>query len=40
LIQNAIPNATVAREFTAEGVVCTIEVPLSESGDNGASSSA
>ncbi len=28
LIERAIPNATVSREFGAEGLVCTIEVPL------------
>jgi two-component system CheB/CheR fusion protein len=28
LIERAIPNATVRREFGAGGVICTIEVPL------------
>ena len=28
LIQTAIPNATVRREFRADGLVCTIRVPL------------
>jgi two-component system, chemotaxis family, CheB/CheR fusion protein len=28
MIENAIPNATVRREFHADGLVCTIEVPL------------
>src|SRR5579871_3526524 len=28
LIENAIPNATVRRDFRADGLVCTIEVPL------------
>jgi two-component system CheB/CheR fusion protein len=30
LIEKAIPNATVHREFGSEGMVCTIEVPLSK----------
>jgi two-component system CheB/CheR fusion protein len=40
LIQNAIPNATVTREFTSEGLVCTIQVPLSDASGNDATSSA
>jgi hypothetical protein len=28
LIEKAIPNATVQREFTSGGVVCTIEIEL------------
>ena len=28
LIERAIPNATVRREFPGDGVICTIEVPL------------
>jgi two-component system, chemotaxis family, CheB/CheR fusion protein len=28
LIERAIPNATVKREFAAGGVTCTIEAPL------------
>ena len=28
MIENAIPNATVSREFRPDGLVCTIEVPV------------
>jgi len=38
LIESAIPNGQVKREFRGEGVVCTIDVPLSgptESGRSG-----
>jgi two-component system CheB/CheR fusion protein len=35
LIEKSVPHATVRREFHSEGVVCTIEVPLAEAGDNG-----
>jgi two-component system CheB/CheR fusion protein len=35
LIERGIPNATVRREFPAEGMVCTIELPLPETLDNG-----
>jgi two-component system, chemotaxis family, CheB/CheR fusion protein len=28
LIERAIPNATVRREFAAGGVICTIDVQL------------
>src|SRR5262249_8238964 len=31
LIENAIPGATVRREFRPDGLVCSIEVPLPES---------
>jgi len=30
LIEYAIPLATVKRDFTRNGLVCTIEVPLAE----------
>jgi two-component system CheB/CheR fusion protein len=30
LIDRAVPGATVTREFRADGLRCTIEVPLSE----------
>jgi two-component system CheB/CheR fusion protein len=32
LIERTIPHATVQREFRADGLVCTIEVPLPEKG--------
>jgi two-component system CheB/CheR fusion protein len=35
LIEKGIPNATVKREFRAEGMVCTIELPLTETFENG-----
>ncbi|MEH2488876.1 PAS domain S-box-containing protein [Bradyrhizobium sp. AZCC 2230] len=35
LIERAIPNATVRREFTADGVVCTIDVKLPKSWSAG-----
>ena len=28
LIDRVIPNATVTREFAADGLVCTMEIPL------------
>jgi two-component system CheB/CheR fusion protein len=31
LIERAIPNATVRREFTSGGVICTIDVQLPKS---------
>ena len=34
LIEKGIPNAAVKREFRAEGMVCTIELPLPETLDN------
>jgi hypothetical protein len=34
LIESAIPNGQVKREFRREGVVCTIDVPLSASTGN------
>jgi two-component system CheB/CheR fusion protein len=34
LIENAIPGAIVRREFPASGLVCTIELPLSEEVGN------
>jgi two-component system CheB/CheR fusion protein len=34
LIERGIPNATVKREFRAEGMVCTIELPLPEASEN------
>jgi two-component system, chemotaxis family, CheB/CheR fusion protein len=36
LIENAIPSATVKREFDPAGLICTIELPLGEAGENGA----
>jgi two-component system CheB/CheR fusion protein len=33
LIERAIPNATVGREFTAGGVICTIDVQLPKASD-------
>jgi two-component system CheB/CheR fusion protein len=30
LIENGIPGATVNREFTPEGLICLIELPLRE----------
>ncbi len=30
LIERAIPNATVRRDFARDGIVCTIEVPVTE----------
>jgi two-component system CheB/CheR fusion protein len=33
LIESAIPNARVRREFNPEGVTCTIDVPASEGRD-------
>jgi two-component system CheB/CheR fusion protein len=35
LIERGIPNATVKRAFRAEGIVCTIELPLPETIENG-----
>jgi len=35
LIESAIPNGHVKREFGGDGVVCTIEVPLTEPTQNG-----
>jgi two-component system, chemotaxis family, CheB/CheR fusion protein len=40
LIEQGIPRATVRREFGSEGLLCTIEVPLSEAEDNGRGSEA
>jgi two-component system, chemotaxis family, CheB/CheR fusion protein len=36
LIENGIPSATVKREFNPAGLVCTIELPITRSGENGA----
>jgi two-component system CheB/CheR fusion protein len=36
LIESGIPNATVTREFVADGLVCKIELPLSEAKEDGA----
>jgi two-component system, chemotaxis family, CheB/CheR fusion protein len=36
LIENGLPHAIVRREFRPEGLVCTIEMPLSEASENGA----
>jgi two-component system CheB/CheR fusion protein len=30
LIENALPSAAVSREFRPDGLVCTIEVPISD----------
>jgi two-component system CheB/CheR fusion protein len=35
LIESGIPGATVKREFLAEGLACTIELPLPEAGHAG-----
>jgi hypothetical protein len=35
LIENAIPGALVRREFPAGGLVCTIELPLTEQAGDG-----
>jgi two-component system CheB/CheR fusion protein len=35
LIENAIPNGQVKREFRGDGLVCTIEVPLSGPAESG-----
>ncbi len=37
LIENAIPGATVSRVFRPEGFLCTIELPLGEAQEHGAS---
>jgi two-component system, chemotaxis family, CheB/CheR fusion protein len=34
LIEGAIPGATVKRDFAPEGLVCTIEVPLTRAGED------
>jgi len=34
LIEHAIPYATVKRDFTRNGLVCTIEVPLSSTAEH------
>jgi len=34
LIERGIPNASVKREFRAEGMVCTFELPLPEASEN------
>jgi two-component system CheB/CheR fusion protein len=34
LIENAIPSAKVSREFLPEGLLCRIEVPLSETANH------
>ena len=36
LIEKSIPHATVRREFRSDGLVCTMEIPLSETVDGGA----
>jgi two-component sensor histidine kinase len=36
LIESAIPGGQVKREFAADGMVCTILVPLPEPDRNGA----
>jgi two-component system, chemotaxis family, CheB/CheR fusion protein len=35
LIEHGIPHATVRREFRSDGLVCTIELPLSEDAQDG-----
>ena len=35
LIEGAIPEATVKRDFAPDGLVCTIEVPLMLAAENG-----
>lgn len=35
LVDRAIPNAKVTREFDRDGLVCTIELPLLEAAQNG-----
>ncbi len=36
LIENGLPHAVVHREFRPEGLVCTIDIPLSEAPESGA----
>ncbi len=36
LIENGLPHAVVRREFRSEGLVCTMEIPVPESSENGA----
>jgi len=36
LIEHGVSNATVRREFRSDGLVCTIELPLSEDAEHGA----
>jgi two-component system CheB/CheR fusion protein len=35
LIENGIPGASVKREFNPAGLICTIELPLTQAGENG-----
>jgi hypothetical protein len=35
LIENGISSATVKREFKRNGLICSIELPLSEPAENG-----
>jgi len=35
LIEGAISGAIVKRDFAPDGLVCTIEVPLTRAGENG-----
>jgi two-component system CheB/CheR fusion protein len=39
LIENGIPGAIVKREFKPAGLICTIELPLPKSGENGSGES-
>ena len=36
LIENGLPHAVVRSEFRPDGLVCTMEIPLSEAADRGA----
>jgi two-component system CheB/CheR fusion protein len=36
LIEHGIPHAIIRREFRPDGLVCTMDVPLSEAADSGA----
>ncbi len=40
LIQNSIPQAKVRRDFRSDGLVCTMEIPLSEATEGGATAQA
>jgi two-component system CheB/CheR fusion protein len=35
LIENGLPHAVVRREFRPEGLVCTMEIPVPETSENG-----
>lgn len=37
LIESAMPHASVSREFRRDGLVCTIELPLLDTMENGIS---